>query len=548
MEEVVKENNRKEFYQDIKEFLNSKYAMLLVSILVVIGWALEFPYVTMFLLLVYEILVFVFCQDSPKAFLLPVISIPYMITTIKYGAMSWIILSIYIAVFFVSMGIYIILQIVKYGKKVKKGNMFYFFLVAMLGNLLGGIIGHFEFVAFVFVFFISLAVYFAYWFCLNFLDDAKKYFANVLMFLAIIISSEVIIEYLSFEDLLYAFENKVVFVGSGEINAAVLFITLGICGCFYLARDSKFDYLYILLAFLFDIIIFLTHSRIALFLGSLIWLVGFFLVAHKSRNKKYLYIGLGVLALIAVVLFAIFFDQVYNLISYYLELGFTSNGRDSLWPWCWEKFKSSPIFGIGFVTPEFVPTLKNASIMGLNIVYAHNFVLHFLTCTGIIGLILNLPFYVKKYIEVFKNFNSFKLFAISVYVVSIVDGFFDPTPNMDPFFVVLSAILIALIERDNYSKTENTNLLTTSDNKNGEDNEYTNDLKTESALNKNLNSAVNVNIQITSTNETHSDSVSQPVLDDKTRREGDPQLASLDETHTSDASQTTPLNATKKNN
>ena len=81
MEEVVKENNRKEFYQDIKDFLNSRYAMLLVSILIVIGWALEFPYVTMFLLLVYEILVFVFCQDSPKAFLLPVISIPYMITT-----------------------------------------------------------------------------------------------------------------------------------------------------------------------------------------------------------------------------------------------------------------------------------------------------------------------------------------------------------------------------------------------------------------------------------------------------------------------------------
>ena len=464
MEEVVKNDSKKEFYQSLKDFLNSSYAMLLVSILVVVGWALEFPYVTMFLLLLFEVLVFSFCTDSPKAFLLPVISIPYMITTIKYGAVSWIILALYVAIFFTAMGIYIITQIVKYGKKVRKGNMFYFFLIAMIGNLLGGIIGHFEFIQFVFVLLLSLAVYFAYWFCLNFLSNSKEYFAKVLMFLALIISAEVIIQYLRCEDLIYAFENKVIFVGTGEINTAVTFMAVGICGCFYLARNSKYDYLYILLALLFDVIIFLTHSRIALFIGTLVFIVCFFMTAHKSKNKKYLYIGLGVTAAVAIIMCIIFFDEIYNLISYYLELGFTGNGRDSLWAWCWEKFKSSPIFGVGFITPEYVPTLKILDVMGFNIVYAHNFVLHFLTCTGIVGLILNAPFYVKKYIEVFKNFNAFKFFAITFFAVAIVDGFFDPTPNMDPFFVVLSAILIALVERDNYIEREENNKLGNKDN------------------------------------------------------------------------------------
>ena len=208
--------------------------------------------------------------------------------------------------------------------------------------------------------------------------------------------------------------------------------------------------MYILLALFFDVIIFLTHSRIALFIGTIVFLVCFFLVARKSPNKKYLYIGFGVLILLAVIICAIFFDKLYSLFSYYIEKGFTGNGRESLWTWCWDKFKDYPIFGAGFIYEGVLPTLKDANLMGYNIIYAHNFVLHFLTCTGVVGLVLNAPFYIKKYIEVFKKFNPFKFFVLTFYVVAFIDAIFDPTPNVEPFFVVISAFLIALVERDNY--------------------------------------------------------------------------------------------------
>lgn len=451
MEEIsVKQNREEDFKTALKDFLNSNYAMFLICLLTIFGWVLDFPYVTMFLLLIFEILVFLLCKDSPKAFMLPVFSIPYMVTTVKYGAVAWIFLILYIAGFFIAFGSYILTQIIKYGKKVTKGKMFYFFLLALIGNLLGGIIGNFHFVSFIAVLLISLAVYLGYWFCLNFLDNAKEYFARVIMFLALTISLEIVIEFLTAEDILSAFENKIIFVGTGEINSAVTYIAVGICSCFYLASKSRYDYLYILLALFFDVIIFLTHSRIALFIGTIVFLVCFFLVARKSPNKKYLYIGFGVLILLAVIICAIFFDKLYSLFSYYIEKGFTGNGRESLWTWCWDKFKDYPIFGAGFIYEGVLPTLKDANLMGYNIIYAHNFVLHFLTCTGVVGLVLNAPFYIKKYIEVFKKFNPFKFFVLTFYVVAFVDAIFDPTPNVEPFFVVISAFLIALVERDNY--------------------------------------------------------------------------------------------------
>ncbi len=452
----TKEQNRKEFFSIMRELLNSSYAMLCISLLIVLGWALNFPYISIFMLLLFEIGVFIFCSDNPKACLLPIISISYMITTIHNTLFTWIYFILVIAIAVITIGSFILVQVIKNGKKLKRGKMWWAFALAALGNILGGIIGHFEFLTFVIVIAFSLLIYAIYWFCINFISDYKEYFAKVLIFFALIISLEVFIAYLRVDDLMYALENKVIIIGTGgtgEANAGAIFMLFGVMGCFYLAQNSKKDYLYILLALFFDLVIFLTHCRIALFLCAVFSIIYFFIIARKSPNKKILYIGVISALVLVGVLVGIFYEQVASIISYYIEKGFGGNGRNDTWSWSWKQFLSSPFFGIGFITRD--PYVLGGGVSGLldfggwALVSTHNFVLHFLACTGVIGLLLNLPFYIKKYIAVFKNFSQYKLYVLFSYICTLVAAFFDPTPMNNPFYVFISVMLIAFVENDN---------------------------------------------------------------------------------------------------
>ena len=466
-----KEQNKKEFFAIMREILNSSYALLAVSFLVVLAWALAFPYVSIFMLVLYEVCVFIFCSDNPKACLLPIVSISYMLTTTQFSAGTWIYFACAIAICVITIGIYIFTQMFKYGKKPVRGKMWIFFLIAGVGNVLAGIVGHFDFLTFVIVIAMSLLVYAIYWFCLNFLSDYKEYFAKVLIFLALIISAEVFIAYTRVEDLMYALQNKVIIIGTGgtgEVNVGASFILLGVLSCFYLAKNNKKDYLFVLLAFLFDVVIFFTHCRIALFICAILSIIYFFIIAHSSPNKKILYIGVLVVAVVAIVFVLISFDEIKNIVSYYIGKGFGDNGRDQTWDWSWEQFLSSPIFGIGFVTRD--PFVLGGGVPGLinyggwSLVNPHNFILHFLTCTGVVGLLLNAPFYIKKYREVFRNFNQFKIFVLMCYISTIIVAFFDPTPMTHPFYVFISAILISFVERDNYIERVENNKLGNEDN------------------------------------------------------------------------------------
>ena len=142
---------------------------------------------------------------------------------------------------------------------------------------------------------ISFLLYLIYWFCINYLKDCKRYIAQCLIFLGLIISLEVIIQYLRAEDILLAFQNKLVKIGVEQINGFGIIAALSVCSCFYLANKSKYDYLYMLLALFFDLIVFVTYSRISILLAAVATLVMFIITVKNSSNKKGIFICLGIL-------------------------------------------------------------------------------------------------------------------------------------------------------------------------------------------------------------------------------------------------------------
>lgn len=453
---VNKNTNKNSTFSNLKpkiaNALNSVWMMVVISLLIAGCWGINFPYVSIGFLVLYEIAVFVFCPENPKATLLPLLSVSYMINSI-FGVFNWIYYGTCIGIFIITVVTYVLLQKFKYKKTFVKGKMFWFFVLSALGNCLAGIIGHFGWLEFIITVALSIIVYGIYWFCLNFIKDYKKYLAQCFIFLAVIITLQLVIAYVKIGDFAYAIQNKVVRVGTGEINTAAIFMLSGLCACFYLALKNKFDYLFVLLAIVFDIAIYFTFSRIALLLAGIISLVYFFVVFRYSSNKKLFLICLAIAIVALTTLVIVFYDKVVNFLSYYINLGFKPNGRKSLWTWCWEQFKSSPIFGIGYITrdPQALagayPGLTDLG--GFSLVNCHNFFLHYLTCTGIVGFVLNIPLYVKKYMMTFKNFNHFKFFALVNFIAIFVSALFDSSPNMSIFNITPVLLLFACIEQDN---------------------------------------------------------------------------------------------------
>ena len=453
------ENSKKFDFNKIKPImqkaLNSVWMLAVVSFLIAFCWSINFPYVSIGFLLLYEVAVFTFCADNPKPIIMFIISIPYIITSV-YGLANWIFYISCVVFFIAVVTTYILMQKFKYKKTFKKGKMFWFFVLCLVGNCLGGIIGHFALLEFTITLLMSILVYGIYWFFLNFIKDYKKYIAYCFIFLTLLITFELAVAYIKSGDILYALQNKyTVTIGIGEVNTAAIFMLSGICSCFYLATKNKKDYLYILLALFFDIAVYFTLSRMALLLAAVISVVYFFIILKSSPNKKPMLIGvfsiIGVVALISII----WFEKIINLVSYYLNLGFQPNGRSSLWGWCWEQFKNNPIFGIGFVTrdPQAVagvyPGMGDATGFGSALVNCHNFFLHYLTCTGVVGLLLSLPYYVKQYTTLFKKFNTFKLFILFNYVAVFISSLFDPSPNISILSMIPVLILMAFAEDDN---------------------------------------------------------------------------------------------------
>ncbi len=440
---------------NIKKILNSVWTIFVLAVFIAVFWAIDFPYVSLPVLLVYEGLVLYFCRDNIKACIFPMIAISYAITTIHAGLGNWIFYGAIFASFLIFLIAYIIREKVKYNRSFKLGRLFPAFVLSGVGNLLAGVVGYFDVRLFFIVLFFCVLVYFLYWLFINFLTkDCKDYIAYAFIGLAVLISLEIVIAYIRYGDFYTAVYYKMIRIGTGEINAASIFMLSGVCACFYLAQGKKHDYLYMLLGLVLDFFVYLTYSRIALAVCALITLVYFFVDVKESSNKKIIWTGVTILLAIFAILVAVCWEKVTSILGFYLNVLTGKNGREYLWKWCWYQFEDNKLFGIGFLTSNkeamqgLIPGIENLG-HGFGLVNAHNMMLHYLTCTGLVGTALNSYLLLKKYQMVFTKFNKFKFFVLMNYLSIFITSCFDPTPNNSIFHVAITLILLALVELDN---------------------------------------------------------------------------------------------------
>ena len=439
----TKEKNKK--MNAIKAFFNSVWATVLVAVITVVGWQFNLVYISVPTLAVFCFLSLVLCDDIKPA-LIPVIFVPYMLRGFQ-GTTIWWIYGCSIALFLIGMGIFLIRKLVLQKTPVKLGRMFWFIVVADIAFLLGGVIGHFDITAFAVTFALCVAILFMYWMSVNFMGDARSFLAKTFLFLSLIIICEMWCSYISIGDLQLAFSNKLVRVGLDEINTAAIFLCVGMMACLYLGLKHKFDYLFGLLTLFIFANLVLTFSRIALLVGAIVLFAGGLYFIIKSTNKKILLSIGAVIVAIGLVATGVFYEKISQTLSWYIQQGFSGNGRDDLWAWCWNAFLQNPIFGAGYLTQETVTVSGFFQITGTtNIIYAHNTVLQCLTCLGVVGLLLNIPMYVQKYRIIFNKFSVYKFFTLLQLAAIGLTGMLDSSACTHPILLIIIWIMVASCE------------------------------------------------------------------------------------------------------
>jgi len=405
--------------ENLKKFFNSNLSFILISILVVVGWKFNFSLPVICTLGLYCFIACLVCDEITPV-LFPAIALPYMISSIT-GETTWLAYGIAGFLFFAG----IIIFVIKHRKQpLRFGRMFWFIVLADVAFLLGGIFTNFNYLAFLVIIGTSAAVLFMYWVVVNFTGNITRFLARCLLCVSFIIIAEMWLSYLSFENLSVAFSEKLLRIGLNEINTAAIYLPMGMMSALYLGCMKKRDYLYFFISCFIFLNVILTFSRGGLLVSGILIIIGSIYFVLKSPNKKIMLSIVAGVVLIALILTGVFYEKILNTLSWYIQNGFQGNGRETLWPWCFERFKENPFMGHGFLTDQYIGGF-NEVLPGTFVIYAHNTFIQILTVSGILGLLLSIPTYIQKYRVILSDFTIYKFFALLQIAGVELAGMFD---------------------------------------------------------------------------------------------------------------------------
>ena len=422
----------------IRKVLESQYAPYIYFAFSLLFWALGQSSIVVCGSAIYVALIALFCNDIKNSFP-PFIYISFFIEYI-FQSSNWWAYGLCIGLALGCFAYYTIKNILRNKGNLTLGRWFWGFICLIIAVLCGGLFADYKILEKVIIISLISFGYLLYFISINFCSNLKLSLLRMFVIGAITISIELLILYFTTGDFLSAvIGRQIVYIGTQNINPSSIFLCLGMISALALGNKHKYDYLLFVVATYLAIVICLTFCRTNIAL-ALLFYIGLSLWCFiKSENKIEFALVVSVMSLI---MFA-FSKQLSILLGSVIdkfEAG--ANGRNNLWPWCFEKFTEHPLFGVGFLSDERVPGIMSP----VSLIMAHNSVLQFLTSMGIFGCILGGVFYYFKYKILFTKPVKDNVFMVLIILFIALTGITDQAATMDTFILFVNALTIASVE------------------------------------------------------------------------------------------------------
>ena len=232
-------------------------------------------------------------------------------------------------------------------------------------------------------------------------------------------------------------------------HIAILYLTI-IPITFYLYIEDQ-KRLFILFAIVVDLIVLLLMLSKAAYVTLAIIVIPFTIISFKDcTNKKRFITDLLVsVAIFIISAYLIMQVDVVNVgLKEYLKQmynrgWFKDNSRIEIYKIGLKVFSKYPIFGGGLYTANYFLTPE-----GYNLMNYHNYIIHALATTGILGLVMFLNYLYRIVIKIFKNLNFYNICVLTVISSLLIHGLFD-TAWFNPVIMMFLSIYVSTIPSKN---------------------------------------------------------------------------------------------------
>lgn len=430
--------------EKISQFLNSSWFISLTTVIALLCYELNIAEITIAYFVLLAAYVFIFENDITPLFIIPIYAPMILDVKFAWSTAVYVIFGM-LAVIFIGTLIYFLVRQFKVNKhKFVMGKMFWAGVVVCAVMVIAGVgSANFVYAKWWKQILFPVVLFIFYLFAINFAQkDNKRYIAKLFIGIACFIMLQMLIFLLRSPNPLAVIQSKGIKVGNGNvINTAGTFLALAIPFCFYLANNSKRDWLYCILGFLTYLFLVLTGSRGALLVATLLLPVAFIVSMVKSKEKKRYFIILIIASVVLVAGLVLLIIKRDIVLSMFMKLGFSANGRLPLYNLAWENFLKAPITGTGIYAPKVLPGFSTT------VYYYHCTPLMILSCTGVVGLIGFGFYYFKKIKTFFVEASLYKFFAFIALLTIEGYGMIDIHGFM-PLMVMLTLILVVTAENE----------------------------------------------------------------------------------------------------
>lgn len=436
--------------QGLEWFFKSDFYYAFFTFMVILSWALKNSYIGITVAGVTLILNFL-TSKSLNRFALVAVVIPAMVDTEFMSRLTpvFLVYSIIVVVLVLLSGVYYFLNnYQKDDRKIVNSKFFIAYVISIVAIALAGVGYPGQTVTKVMiavgVHLGLLGLYCLLYKCSD--ENSKEEIAKSIVALGVVMVVEMLIFLVNSPDIKVIITTKTLVLGWAITNSLACMLAVCIPLAFYLAKGKRVQLPYMILGTLFYCAIFLTNCRSMILVGSVVYLATL-VVSVIKLNRWQALLNIGVMAVIGIIAVNNYFSEIFGQ---FINIGLDDNGREELFTYYLSQFKEHPVFGMGF--------FNDTEIQADGMVRAHNTILQIVASMGIFGVICALYYYYARYISFFKNFTTFKLFAIISYIAMAGYGMFD-CAIISSYKLIIVYLLMLAVELDSPYKPWATNLV-----------------------------------------------------------------------------------------